>query len=238
MTTRALRKMLLLCCFLVPLLRPCNAQVRDLRVGFPGFFFNEFDIRDAKAAIEVWSKTALANLTLDYVPTAVIITDIDQMKDLVTAAEVDLIDVPALDFFRFRGKNSLEPILLGPAGDHWGDRFVLFVNQHSDIRGLEQLRGREIVLHPDGSEEIMRMWLDVELSNQGLPMNEDFFSRVKAVSKASQAALPVFFRQTDACLMKERIFDVLAELNPQINEQLLSLRHSPRYIKEDRKSVV
>jgi phosphonate transport system substrate-binding protein len=42
--------------------------------------------------------------------------------------------------------------------------------------------------------------------------------------------LPVFFRQTDACLVDRQGFDTMCELNPQLGKQLRTLASSPRLI--------
>jgi hypothetical protein len=54
---------------------------------------------------------------------------------------------------------------------------------------------------------------------------------VKLVDKASQAVLPVFFRQSDTCLMPRWSYDTMLELNPQIKEQTTILSLSPLFAK-------
>jgi phosphonate transport system substrate-binding protein len=50
---------------------------------------------------------------------------------------------------------------------------------------------------------------------------------LKLVDNASQALLPVFFRQADACLMPRWSYETMAELNPQIKERTAILVISP-----------
>jgi phosphonate transport system substrate-binding protein len=50
------------------------------------------------------------------------------------------------------------------------------------------------------------------------------------INKATRVALPVFFRQADACLMTRTSFEVLGELNPQLNKQLRVLAISPELV--------
>ena len=49
------------------------------------------------------------------------------------------------------------------------------------------------------------------------------------MDKASQAILPVFFRQADACIVTRRAFEVSAELNPQIAQKLKPIITSPLF---------
>ena len=50
---------------------------------------------------------------------------------------------------------------------------------------------------------------------------------MKLVDHASQAVLPVFFRQADACLMPRWSYDTMVELNPQVKDQAIILALSP-----------
>lgn len=56
---------------------------------------------------------------------------------------------------------------------------------------------------------------------------EDFFSSIKEFRRPSQAILPVFFEQADACLTTQQAFDVVSELNPQVSRDLVVLERSP-----------
>jgi hypothetical protein len=71
------------------------------------------------------------------------------------------------------------------------------------------------------------LWLDTQLLRQQLPPSHSFFRSVKLVENASQAVLPVFFRQADACLLPRWSYDTMVELNPQVKEQTTILVHSP-----------
>jgi ABC-type phosphate/phosphonate transport system substrate-binding protein len=68
------------------------------------------------------------------------------------------------------------------------------------------------------------------LKKQGLPREDRFFGSYKEVDKPSQAILPVFFRQADACIVTRRAFETSAELNPQISQKLEPLITSPLFV--------
>ena len=60
-------------------------------------------------------------------------------------------------------------------------------------------------------------------------MKEDChdMARIKEAQKPSQALMPVFFRQADACVASRHYFEVNSELNPQIQRELMSISNSP-----------
>ncbi len=74
------------------------------------------------------------------------------------------------------------------------------------------------------------IWLDVELARAGLPAAEYFFDPMAHVGKVSEVLLPVFFGKEDACLVTQKVFDIMAELNPQISRQLKIVAASKGYI--------
>jgi len=74
------------------------------------------------------------------------------------------------------------------------------------------------------------IWLDTLLLQKGLRRAAEFCGRATFVNKATKVALPVFFRQADACLMTRRSFETMAELNPQLGKQLRVLAASPEVV--------
>ena len=72
--------------------------------------------------------------------------------------------------------------------------------------------------------------MDVELLRAGLPASERFFKRMLPESKVSETLLPIFFGKEDGCLVTRKGFNIMAELNPQISNQLKILAASSKYI--------
>jgi phosphonate transport system substrate-binding protein len=90
------------------------------------------------------------------------------------------------------------------------------------------LRGKKLLVQDSaGTASNSFLWLDTLLLRQKLPIVARFFHTVKRVDKSSQAVLPVFFRQTDACLVPRWAFDTMVELNPQVGNDLKIFIVSP-----------
>ena len=62
--------------------------------------------------------------------------------------------------------------------------------------------------------------------NDGVPDVKCFFASYKEAMKPSQAVIPVFFRQADACITTRNFFEVLSELNPQLRKEIMVLKES------------
>ena len=76
---------------------------------------------------------------------------------------------------------------------------------------------------------LISLWLETLLMKEGFPGPETFISNFKMVKKASQALLPVFFKQADACAVSQGAFETMKELNPQVGRELVALAQSPGY---------
>ena len=140
---------------------------------------------------------------------------------------VDLINLPTLDFLSIRDRYALEPALVGVYDDgHPSERFVLVVHGRSGFVDLADLKGVDLLVGIAGDERIWLLWLDVLLARQGRPESGDHFRR-HSVETASAALLPVFFGQKEICVVDERAFETMAELNPQIGQQLVIMATSP-----------
>jgi ABC-type phosphate/phosphonate transport system substrate-binding protein len=142
--------------------------------------------------------------------------------------KVDFVGLNSVDYIKIRNLVQLEPALITLFGNDYGNEYVLLGNRELNIHKLNQLKGRKILLSM-GSNPIPLLWLRHLLKKQGLPGSERFFGSYKEVDRASQAILPVFFKQADACIVPRRAFETSAELNPQISQKLEILITSPLY---------
>jgi phosphonate transport system substrate-binding protein len=74
---------------------------------------------------------------------------------------------------------------------------------------------------------LAQVWLDNLLVGQRLPPTAQFVRQINPASKLVQVVLPVFFGQCDACLATRSGFEIMCELNPQLNKQLKIIAQSP-----------
>jgi ABC-type phosphate/phosphonate transport system substrate-binding protein len=99
---------------------------------------------------------------------------------------------------------------------------LLLVRKDSGIRSIHDLRGRSIVM-PMRNPRCLDMyfaWLETLLMEEGSKGINSYFSSVKETRPATKAIMPVFFRQADACIVTRQVFDLTAEMNPQISREL------------------
>lgn len=205
-----------------------HSQKQVLRLGLKQQAFSEVAIRDAHAAMEVWgTNLALkATASISAVDTIVLL-DRNAMEKAIRNGEIDLAILSALDFIGLKETCDLEPAFVPSVHDRILQEFVLVVHRKSNVTQVGQLQDTAILLESGGRGVIVEMWLDTVLYRDGHRQCRDFFRTVKSVDKPSQAVMPVFFGQADACVTTLSAFQTTFELNPQIGRDLMVLKKSP-----------
>jgi ABC-type phosphate/phosphonate transport system substrate-binding protein len=207
--------------------KPASGQ-GYLNVGFPKYMLFDVDIKDAQVAMELWANELSKINKLPLKTRSIIIHDLPSLVKALKSKQIDVIGLPSVDYLKIKDEVSLEPALGTVLGGKHGEEYVLITRIDEAPKSLKELRNNRLVFQRDRFVgNVPLMWLDTLLIKQGLPVSEHFFADTKTVNKVSQAVLPVFFKQMDACLVTRRGFETMVELNPQLGEQLKVLSTSP-----------
>lgn len=211
--------------------RPIESGV--LEVGYSANLFHNVDINDARAATKVWAEILIRRVGEEAEAETLILDDLPSIVRAINAKRIDLIMLLPLEYIQvkdeIRDEVSLEPLVVGAIEGEVEDRYVLLVHRQGGLRDLDQLKDRKLVLETGGKGSIPRVWIDVLLQRNNLPASKEFFGNVEEVTKISQAVLPVFFRQADACIVLLKAFETICELNPQLEAELTVMAASPGF---------
>jgi ABC-type phosphate/phosphonate transport system substrate-binding protein len=211
-------------------IKPASGQ-GYLNVGFPKYILFDVDIKDAQVAMELWANELSKMNKLPLKTRSIIINDLPSLVKALKNKQIDVIGLPSLDYLKIKDEVELIPALGTVLGGKHGEEYVLISRIDKAPNGLKELKSNKLVFQRDRFVgNVPLMWLDTLLIKQGLPVSEHFFTDIKTVNKVSQAVLPVFFKQMDACLVTRRGFDTMVELNPQLGEQLRILNASPIFV--------
>jgi len=205
-----------------------ESESEDVRVGYSMGSFRSVNPKDAQIAIELWLAQLCRQSGISFKIKAHLFNNISELVQAIDNHELDFIGLNSCDYVTIRDKAQIEPALITTFGTNYGNEYILIVNKDMNIHNLSQLKGKKIILHI-GSNPIPLPWLNNLLKKQGLPEKDRFFNTGKEVDKASQAILPVFFRQADACIVTRRAFETISELNPQISQKLEPVITSPLF---------
>jgi ABC-type phosphate/phosphonate transport system substrate-binding protein len=231
MTIQQLRNILLIvcCCSLALGNEPADHGAREgIVIGYSSSIFVGVDRKDVQAALNMWSEELGKASGLKKTLRATIFESLEDLVAGIRQKTVDFVAMTMLDYLKIRSQVGLEPLLTGTNQGQVGEEYALVIPKGVPWTELKQLRGKNLLVEKSsGACNNALLWLDTQLLQQHLPPSQGFFQSVKLVDKASQAVLPVFFRQADVCLMPRWSYDTMVELNPQVKEQTTILSHSP-----------
>lgn len=206
------------------------SKLKVLGVGYSSRALSGLDLKDAQVAINVWAKSLSKKMKTGYKPAMFIFHDLDSMVKSIKNAKIDFVQMLSLDYLELQDKVSLEPAYVSVFGNKVTERYLLLVNKNNRIKQLSQLRNKKLIIVRNSEDKISFIWLNTLLMKENLSESENFFSHIKSVEKASQAVLPVFFRQEDVCIVKESAFRTMVELNPQVGKEITVIKKSPDFI--------
>ena len=162
---------------------------------------------------------------LDIDPDPIILNGAEEIAQALRSKYIDAIALPVNEYWKVR--KEVDPrVFIGSS--HEGritEKYVLLVHQDSGINRIEDLRGRSVKFWKNSRMSLSSAWLDITLLSEGCPRVAEF-CRVTRDSKLSNVVLPVFFRQSDACVVTRSGFEAMSELNPQVSQRLKVLAAS------------
>jgi ABC-type phosphate/phosphonate transport system substrate-binding protein len=206
-----------------------GAMPANISVALTQNKYSDVDVKDAKTALIVWIDMITKKTG---VPTKVELFSFDDLGMLEKEAKgnkVDLVFLFPQEYLYLKNRIPFEPIAVSiPLGtDH--KYFAVLARKDRGINDLRRLANKDAILEAGENSPLISMWLETLLLKEGFLGPAAFFANFKNVKKASQALLPVFFKQADACAVSQGAFETMKELNPQVGQELVSLAHSPGF---------
>jgi phosphonate transport system substrate-binding protein len=201
-----------------------------LTLGMSARALSGVDLADAEATMKVWFKQSNETEGFTIISDDLrILPDEEAMRKALEKKEINYAVALAIDYLRLRdigltGKDTVP----GTTGEVM-DEYVVLAHREGNIKDLKGLKQKKVLVQVGGLGEVPTIWLDTLLMKQGLPVSRQFCPELKEVPKASEAVLPVFFGQADACVVVKKAFLMMAELNPQIGKQLSVLVQSQSF---------
>ena len=185
---------------------------------------------DARVALRMWAEAVArqSGLVMEYPPSVVSTTD--EIVRLIRQRSVDAFALATDEFLEVAPFVDTGGIIVDDRYAAGGDEYLLLVHQAAPFRTLGDLAGKGMLVERGTRAGLALPWLETELSAAKLRPVAEFFGRVTPTPKPSRVVLPVFFRQTDACLVSRRSFQVMCDLNPQLGKQLRPLITSPKLL--------
>ncbi len=199
------------------------------RLGFSSASVADVNENDARAAMKVWAQMLFNERSLPVEAEPIILKDLPGISEALRSKSIDAIVLNVDECWQLDNSLRSDTFISGLNDGRTSERYVLLVKADSHFERLEDLRGHTLALLHTARTCLAPIWLDTLLAKATQPPVASFF-KVNLTTKLSKAVLPVFFGQTDACLVTERGFGTMGELNPQVKQHLRILVISPDYV--------
>ncbi|MBS1854908.1 MAG: PhnD/SsuA/transferrin family substrate-binding protein [Acidobacteria bacterium] len=190
----------------------------------------EVNENDARAAIKTWADALSqeAGIKIVYVPE--ILSTPAQLAQRVRQGEVEAFSAPTPEYSQVISYTDKSLVIVDQSYMTGGEEYLILVHADSGIRTLADLRGHTLIRHTNAVMSLADDWLDTLLAGSNLEPPASFFGQSTSTPKLSRAVLPVYFHQTDACLVHRRGFEIMGEMNPQLRTKLRVVATSPKVI--------
>lgn len=213
--------------FLSPLVHAASYAPLVSRGGYSRKLAPQVDGADLRNTLAVYSRLISDANKLVADPSQPVYDSAAEMARSLQAGEVDVIVGPAEEVLSIPPPLSEPPVLVTAQRGQTGVEYVLLVHVDGPVHTLADLRGARLNLVDSPTGSLAPVWLDDLLASRGLPTTEQC-KEVRRYPKPTLAALPVFFRQADACVLPRATFEVLCELNPALHRSLRPIAESPK----------
>lgn len=198
-------------------------------VGYSTKVFQNVNLRDAKAATHILTKKIVQKTGLDIGTETIVYNDLESIEKALNSFKLDLIALLPEEYLAIKDHVAIYPYLATVMNGDVYDEHVVLARKDREIKKLRDLKDKRLIISIAAEGDIPVMWLEVTLNKEGLPRSEKFFSSIKMVDQVSQAVIPVFLGQMDACIVTNYGFNTMMELNPQVGQMLQVLITSPKY---------
>lgn len=226
---------LLSCLVLLGVLARAQPPAGDLpdvrvRMAYSRVVVRNTNENDFRTAMRAYSKVIADNFHILTDTDQAIYDTVAQLETALRRGTTEVVAGGANEILALDPALLEKPFFSSLSGGEIGRHYVLVAHVQSNITQLADLGGCRVAVLDSVEGHLARQWLDVACAQAALPPLPGALRELRPVSKASQAVLPVFFRQIEACVTTQESLATLAALNPQISRQLRIVATSPRLV--------
>lgn len=213
------------------LLATATGQPTPLRFGFSASMLGDVNKTDGLAAVRIWGQTIIAERGVKVDLEMIYFNETKEIQDAMLSGQVDGVSMSTVEYWALHDTMPVDPsVLVSIRHGRTTEEYILLVHQENPAVHLADLRGQAISIIGTWSTSLAGIWLETTLLEQQLGTLKAFFGQATYGTKANQVALPVFFRQRDACVITKAAYRTMCELNPQLEKQLRIITQSLPYL--------
>jgi phosphonate transport system substrate-binding protein len=181
------------------------------------------DLKDIEISFNYWLQEVVRDLALET-------TDVnfyDKYQDISTAfarRDIDMFIAPPLAIVMHFDKELIAEGFYSKSERDDGDALLLLARAEK-VGSINDMAGKRLILpqHDDLAEIFLEM-LALKTYNKGY---QEVFSQIKTAPKMNRIILDLFFGTSDVALVYRSNYDVMVEMNSQINDRIKILKSYP-----------
>lgn len=204
-----------------------SGSTKRVRLIISSTVVGDINENDAKAAMRVWASALTGGTSFEIEREYPKIVSAPEVVPLIRRGEIEAMAIGVREYLHVSSMVVPNMLVIDETTYKGLWRYQILVHADSGITNLAGLKGRSLVVWKSPRMLLARDWLELHLAEQRLGPVESFFAQTTEATKVSRGAvLPVFFKQSDACLVAAPAFEGLCELNPQLGRRLRPLAQS------------
>lgn len=204
----------------LPAARAASRPVETFVVGLARECFPNVNLNDALAAYRVLLEKIGRRQGYAIRPAVSIYEDTPRFAAAIRGGPMHLAVMDAWQYLELESLPEIRPVYVPAIDENLGRRYLVLVRRGSGLRTLADLQDQPVLRLASLDNNVCRHWLETLLPDDPAHPPADFFTHVETAAKPTAAVLPVFFGQRAACIVDERSFDLMKELNPQVGRSL------------------
>ncbi len=207
----------------------------NYKMGIMAYAFDEINISDGNAALELWMQSTKKRLLRKGVKKVDIVyksyNNLIKLEDDIISNKIDVFSIKTVDYLKLKYSNNYAPLFAGTrSANSKYEKFILITNKQTGFKSISDIFNEEIASAKSVFEELSVMWAEVAIK-------EFFVSKLKkrvrfnslAISE-SKLLLGVFFGKYKCAVVSLSAFELVCELNPQVKNSTVILAASPNII--------
>lgn len=208
-----------------------NEDFPAFRLYFSTSMFRHLNENDAKAALKAYSQALLHDRGVTVSSEPQLLDGAPALADALRQQTTEVACVLTSEFLALDPKLQPDHLVLSVVKGSFTEQYVILVRRDKNLREVRDLKGKHLIEFSHARTALAPAWLEKLLTDNAVTERpEVFLGRQDLTNKLSRAVLPVFFGQADACLVTQRGFATMVELNPQLGKTLMAVATSPEMV--------